>query len=60
MGTGTRIVESYQVVQLPPSWLDQFMALVNPSHIDRNAALEGDLRRLAALATTERNGSPMP
>jgi Polyketide cyclase / dehydrase and lipid transport len=51
MGTGTRIVESYRVVQLPPAWLDRLMALVNPSHIDRAPALEGDLRRLSALAT---------
>jgi hypothetical protein len=41
-------------------WLDRFMALVNPSHLDRNAALEGDLRRLAALATTERSRSHKP
>jgi uncharacterized protein YndB with AHSA1/START domain len=50
-GTGTRIVESYRVVQLPPAWLDRFMALVNPSHVDRDAALEGDLRRLGKLAS---------
>jgi uncharacterized protein YndB with AHSA1/START domain len=37
-GPGTRIAESYQVV--------------NPSHIDRAAALDSDLRRLAALAAT--------
>jgi hypothetical protein len=49
-GTGTRIAESYQVVRLPPVWLDRLMAVINPSHIDRAAALEGDLRRLAALA----------
>jgi hypothetical protein len=50
-GTGTRIVQSFRVVQLPPAWLDRFMALVNPSHIDRDAALEGDLRRLGELAS---------
>jgi len=51
-GPGTRIAESYQVVRLPPAWLDRLMALVNPSHIDRAAALDSDLRRLAALATS--------
>src|SRR6266702_2461027 len=45
-GPGTRIAESFQVVRLPPAWLDRLMALVNPSHIDRAAALENDLRRL--------------
>src|SRR5215470_2336691 len=51
-GPGTRIAESYQVVRLPPAWLDRLMALVNPSHIDRATALDSDLRRLAALAAT--------
>jgi hypothetical protein len=51
-GSRTRIAESYQVVRLPPAWLDRLMALVNPSHIDRAAALQSDLRRLAALAAS--------
>jgi hypothetical protein len=51
-GPGTRIAESYQMVRLPPAWLDRLMALVNPSHIDRATALDSDLRRLAALAAT--------
>jgi uncharacterized protein YndB with AHSA1/START domain len=50
VGTATRIVENYQVVRLPPTWFDRLMARLNPSHIDRAAALEDDLRRLAALA----------
>jgi len=57
-GPGTRIAESFQVVRLPPAWLDRLMALVNPSHIDRAAALENDLRRLAALATGSAETTP--
>jgi len=57
-GAGTRITESYQVVKLPSAWLDRLMALVNPSHTDRAAALENDLRRLAALATGSAETTP--
>src|SRR5262249_57715608 len=38
-GTGTQITESYQVVRLPPAWLDRLMARVNPPHIPPAAAL---------------------
>jgi uncharacterized protein YndB with AHSA1/START domain len=58
-GTGTRITESYQVARLPPG-LDRLMALANPSHIDRAAALDGDLRRLAALAAARAETAPGP
>ena len=51
-GTGTRITETYQVVKLSPPWLDRLMALANPSHTDRAAVLDGDMRRLAALAAS--------
>ena len=57
-GTGTRITETYQVVRLPPPWLDRLMALANPSHTDRAAALDGDMRRLAALAAGSTETTP--
>ena len=57
-GTGTRITESYQVVRLPPAWLDRLMALANPSHTDRAGALKNDLRRLAALAVGSAAATP--
>ena len=57
-GTGTRITETYQVVKLPPPWLDRLMALANPSHTDRAAALDGDMRRLAALAAASTETTP--
>jgi len=56
--TGTRITETYQVVKLPPAWLDRLMALANPSHTDRAAALDGDMRRLAALAAASTETTP--
>jgi hypothetical protein len=59
-GTGTRITQTFQVVRLPPPWLDRLMALANPSHIDRAAALDGDLRRLAALAAASAEPTPGP
>ena len=57
-GTGTRITETYQVVKLPPPWLDRLMARANPSHTDRAAALDGDMRRLAALAAGSTETTP--
>jgi Polyketide cyclase / dehydrase and lipid transport len=57
-GSRTRIAESFQVVRLPAAWLDRLMAWVNPSHIDRAAALENDVRRLAALASRSAETTP--
>jgi len=57
-GTGTRITETYQVVKPPPPWLDRLMARANPSHTDRAAALDGDMRRLAALAAASAETTP--
>lgn len=58
VGAGTRIVESYQVTRLP-GWLDWLLTRVNPSHVDRNAALAEDLRRLGLLAATTRTPQRM-
>ena len=48
-GAGTRITQAYQVLRMP-AWLDRILAAVTPSHVDRTAALEADLRRLGAVA----------
>ena len=49
---GTRIVQTYEVVQLGPV-MDRLFALVVPAHRDRRAALEADLRRMGELASRE-------
>jgi uncharacterized protein YndB with AHSA1/START domain len=51
-GDGTRIVESYRVVTLP-RWFEWLVTHLNPSHVDRTAALSEDLHRLGDLAASE-------
>jgi hemerythrin-like domain-containing protein/uncharacterized protein YndB with AHSA1/START domain len=46
---GTRIEQRFEVVKAPPI-LGVLYATVLPAHRDRTAALEGDLRRLGAIA----------
>lgn len=51
-GTGTRIEQSFRVVNLP-AWFDRFIWRMLPSHHDRSAALAADLERLGTLAAAE-------
>lgn len=53
-GTGTRIVQSYEVVHVAPG-LDRVYWLLVRAHRDRRNALADDLQRLARLA--EASGS---
>ena len=48
-GRGTRITQSYEIVQLN-AVIDRLFAILAPSHRDRREALAGDLRRLGAVA----------
>ena len=47
--SGTRIVQTYDVVRCP-SWWEWVVAYANPPHRDRTAALVADLRRLGEVA----------
>jgi uncharacterized protein YndB with AHSA1/START domain len=49
-GTGTRIVQSYEVVKVP-ALLARVYAVAVPNHRDRTTALVGDLRRLGEVAS---------
>ncbi len=49
-GTGTRIVQSYEVVRAP-ALLARVYAIAVPNHRDRTTALVGDLQRLGELAS---------
>ncbi len=46
---GTRITQTYEVVE-SPAWWAWLMARMVPPHRDRSAALTADLRRIGALA----------
>jgi uncharacterized membrane protein len=48
-GNGTRIVQAFQVLRLPP-FSDWLYSRTIPAHRDRTSALAEDLRRLGALA----------
>ena len=48
---GTRIVQTYQVLRVAPG-LDRVYWRLIKAHRDRRAALDEDLKRLAALAVT--------
>ena len=52
-GAGTRIVQTFQVTKCP-RWWEWLVARVVTPHIDRSAALTGDLHRLAAIAADAR------
>jgi uncharacterized protein YndB with AHSA1/START domain len=51
-GTGTQIVQTFQVTRCP-NWWEWIVARVNPRHIDRSAALTEDLHRIGAVAATD-------
>ncbi|MCZ4497478.1 MAG: Hemerythrin cation binding domain protein [Marmoricola sp.] len=46
---GTRVTERYQILRMP-RLLEAAVVRLMPSHLDRTAALVGDLERLGALA----------
>jgi hypothetical protein len=50
VGTGTRVVQSYEVVRAPKVLAFLYSLLV-PSHRERNSELDDDLRRLGRVAT---------
>lgn len=61
-GTGVRLTESMQVLQIPRAY-DVLFALVLPQHRDRSADLEADLLRIkrraeATPATAPGRGTP--
>ena len=56
-GAGTRIVQAFQVTRCP-RWWEWIVAWANPRHIDRSAALTGDLRRMAAVAAADARHQP--
>ncbi len=50
--TGTRIVQTYDVVKCP-GWWEWLMARVVPPHRDRSTALADDLRRIGEVAARD-------
>jgi len=50
--TGTRIVQTYDVVRCP-RWWEWVVAHANPPHRDRTAALNSDLRRIGDIAAAD-------
>jgi uncharacterized protein YndB with AHSA1/START domain len=52
-GSGTRIVEEFQVTKCP-RWWEWLVVHVNSPHIDRSVKLEEDLRRIGEVAAVER------
>jgi len=56
VSSGTRIVQTYQVVRCP-RWWEWVVLLMVPPHRDRSAALEADLRRLGDVAAADLAGS---
>lgn len=53
-GTGTRIVQSYDVLHVAPG-LDRVYWLLVKAHRDRRDALADDLQRLARLAENDQD-----
>jgi uncharacterized protein YndB with AHSA1/START domain len=51
-GTGTQIVQTFQVTNCP-RWWEWIVARANPRHIDRSSALTEDLRRIGAVAAAD-------
>ncbi len=51
-GTGTRIVQSFQVTRCP-DWWEWLVARVNTPHLDRSAALTTDLHRIGEVAAAD-------
>jgi uncharacterized protein YndB with AHSA1/START domain len=61
-GTGTRIVQTFQVTRCP-RWWEWIVARVNPPNIDRSAALTEDLHRIGEVAAADARrtqGEPRP
>lgn len=56
-GTGTRIVQTYQVVRCP-RWWELFVVYGNPPHRDRAPALAADLRRIGEVAVADLAAAP--
>jgi uncharacterized protein YndB with AHSA1/START domain len=52
VGTGTRIVQSFDVTRCP-GWWEWLVSRLVTAHIDRSSALTEDLRRIGAVAATE-------
>jgi hypothetical protein len=52
----TRIVQTYEVVRCP-RWWEWLVALVNPPHRDRSAALAADLTRIGVVAAADLSAS---
>jgi hypothetical protein len=50
--TGTRIVQTYDVVRLP-RWWEWVVVHTIPPHRDRTAALAADLRRIGGVAAAD-------
>lgn len=48
-GSGTRIIQTYEVLRLNP-FLERLFYVIVPEHRDRTEALQGDLQRLAEVA----------
>ncbi len=48
-GAGTQIVQTFQLTKFP-RWWECILVRINPSHIDRSAALTEDLRRIGVIA----------
>lgn len=56
-GSGTRIQLIYRVRFLP-RWFGWVLGVINPSHVDRSAALAADLERLGKVAEAENHRTP--
>jgi uncharacterized protein YndB with AHSA1/START domain len=56
-GTATQIVQTIQLTKLP-HWWEWTLVRINPSHIDRSAALTEDLRRIGAIAAAGAPAAP--
>ena len=54
---GTRIAQTYEVLRCP-RWWEWIVALINPPHRDRTAALAADLSRIGAVAAADGAAAP--
>jgi uncharacterized protein YndB with AHSA1/START domain len=52
VATGTRIVQEYRITRCP-RWWEWIATRMIPGHIDRTAALIGDLERIGAVARAD-------
>jgi uncharacterized protein YndB with AHSA1/START domain len=56
-GAGTQIVQTFQLTKFP-HWWEWILMRINPSHIDRSAALTEDLRRIGVIAAAGAPAAP--